>query len=365
MAKALAVFLGIVTFVASVCASSSEVGFTEEDLKSEESLKGLYEKWAAQHRTRALDREEHDRRFHVFKENVKHIDSVNKKKGPYQLRLNKFADLTNEEFKAKYLGLKVDKARMLRHGLTHRVSDSFIYEGSNQIPASIDWRKKAAVSPVKNQGQCGSCWAFSTVVAVEGINAIKSGKLVSLSEQQLVDCDSTNSGCNGGIMDNAFKYIMETGGLAPEDVYPYMAEESTCDSKLQATGLVTIDGYKDVPPNNEKALKKAVAAQPVSVAIEAGGSNFQFYHKGIFTGKCGTQLDHGVAIVGYGSEGGKDYWIVRNSWGADWGESGYVRMQRNVDAPEGLCGIAMMASYPTKKGRSVKPDDELPLMDEL
>nr|2PNS_A Chain A, Ervatamin-C, a papain-like plant cysteine protease [Tabernaemontana divaricata]2PNS_B Chain B, Ervatamin-C, a papain-like plant cysteine protease [Tabernaemontana divaricata]2PRE_A Chain A, Ervatamin-C [Tabernaemontana divaricata]2PRE_B Chain B, Ervatamin-C [Tabernaemontana divaricata] len=207
------------------------------------------------------------------------------------------------------------------------------------LPEQIDWRKKGAVTPVKNQGKCGSCWAFSTVSTVESINQIRTGNLISLSEQQLVDCNKKNHGCKGGAFVYAYQYIIDNGGIDTEANYPYKAVQGPCRA---AKKVVRIDGYKGVPHCNENALKKAVASQPSVVAIDASSKQFQHYKSGIFSGPCGTKLNHGVVIVGYW----KDYWIVRNSWGRYWGEQGYIRMKRVGGC--GLCGIARLPYYPTK-----------------
>lgn len=195
----------------------------------------------------------------------------------------------------------------------------------------------------------GCCWSFSAVAAMEGITSITNGKSsISLSEQEVVDCDISgeDKGCQGGLMDHAFKFIIQNKGITTEGNYPYKGVDGTCNKNKIASA--TIADYEDVPANNEKQLLKAVANQPVSVAIEASGSDFRFYKSGVFTGECGTELDHGVTVVGYGTaEDGTKYWLVKNSWGIKWGEEGYIRMKRDIDAKQGLCGIAMMSSYPT------------------
>ncbi|KAI3499504.1 hypothetical protein L1887_35305 [Cichorium endivia] len=338
--------------------------FHEKELETEDSLWDMYERWRSHHKV-AANHPEKERRFNVFKANVFHVHETNKMDKPYKLKLNKFADMTNHEFRNMFAGSKIKHHRMLQGD---RIGNkTFMYANVDSVPTSVDWRKKGAVTPVKDQGQCGSCWAFSTVVAVEGINQIKTKELVSLSEQELIDCDTReNQGCNGGLMDLAFDFIKKTGGLTKEDNYPYMAVDGRCDSKKNAP-VVSIDGHEDVPINNEKALMKAVANQPVSVAIDAGDPDFQFYSEGVFTGECGTQLNHGVAAVGYGTTlDGTKYWIVKNSWGTEWGEKGYIRMERGISDKRGLCGIAMEASYPIKKSAknptsspTSSPKDEL------
>ncbi|WOL04427.1 vignain [Canna indica] len=353
--------LAALLVLASNSAMVAGIPFDERDLASEESLWNLYERWRSHHpHAASRDTHEKQKRFDAFKENVKFIHEVNQKDAAYKLRLNKFGDMTNQEFRSLFAGSNV-RHRRSRRG----TAGSFMYESVRGLPASVDWREKGAVTAVKNQGQCGSCWAFSTVVAVEGINQIKTEKLISLSEQELIDCDNgDNEGCTGGLMVNAFEYIKEKGGLTTEDEYPYVGKEGTCNLSKKNSPAVGIDGHERVPTNDESVLMKAVANQPVSVAIEAGGTAFQFYSEGVFTGPCSTELNHGVAIVGYGAtEDGTQYWIVKNSWGADWGDGGYIKMQRGVADKEGLCGIAMDASYPTKT--SPNPPEKEDAKDEL
>ncbi|OMO65352.1 hypothetical protein COLO4_31308 [Corchorus olitorius] len=312
---------------------------------NEELMLKRHEEWMALHNRVYLDAAEKDKRYEIFKANVERIEAFNNgvEKG-YKLGVNKFADLTNEEFRFLHSGYK-------RELLSVSKSSSFRYGNVTAVPTLMDWRTKGAVTPVKNQGTCGACWAFSAVAAIEGITQLKKGKLISLSEQQLVDCDinGEDQGCEGGLMDNAFEFIIKTnrGGLTTESNYPYQGTQGPCKKKKEATQAATITGYEDVPVNNEKALLQAVTRQPVSVAIEGSGFFFQFYDSGIFTGECGTYLDHAVTAIGYGtSSDGTKYWLVKNSWGSSWGEKGYMRLMRDVPAKQGLCGVAMKASYP-------------------
>ncbi|KAK1301118.1 Oryzain alpha chain [Acorus calamus] len=341
----------LITAAAAMDMSIIDYNQRHPPVRSEGELRSMYETWLRHHGKAYNGLDEKEKRFEIFKDNVQYVDERNgDPRLSFRLGLNRFADLTNEEYRSRFLGTRVNATR----GTERRSSDRYAYRGGEELPESVDWREKGAVAPVKDQGSCGSCWAFSTVASVEGINQIVTGDLISLSEQELVDCDvAYNQGCNGGLMDYAFQFIINNGGIDTEEDYPYKANDGRCDTNRKNARVVSIDGYEDVPVNDEKALQKAVASQPVSVAIEAGGRDFQLYQSGIFTGTCGTQLDHGVAAVGYGTENGKDYWIVRNSWGKNWGEAGYIRMERNVPGlATGKCGIVMEASYPTKKGQN-------------
>ncbi|EHA8587426.1 putative Oryzain alpha chain [Cocos nucifera] len=356
MAAAAALLLLLLLTLASTSAASSPgMSILRYGERSDDEVRRLYQAWKAQHARSSNALDEDEQRFEIFRDNLRFIDQHNAAAdaGEYSFRLGltRFADLTNEEYRSTYLGVRTAGSRRRRNSTVG--SDRYRFRSGDDLPDSIDWRDKGAVVEVKDQGSCGSCWAFSTIAAVEGINHIVTGDLISLSEQELVDCDTYyNQGCNGGLMDYAFEFIINNGGIDSEEDYPYTGRDGSCDQYRKNAHVVTIDSYEDVPINDEQSLQKAVANQPVSVAIEAGGRAFQLYESGIFTGYCGTELDHGVTAVGYGSENGQGYWIVKNSWGSEWGESGYIRMARNINSATGKCGIAMEASYPIKKGQN-------------
>ncbi|KAJ1260527.1 hypothetical protein BS78_10G239300 [Paspalum vaginatum] len=335
-----------VTVALAACAAAAPQPLERAD----EEVRRLYEAWRTEQgrpRGNGGDLGEDRLRLEVFRDNLRYIDRHNAEADAglhsFRLGLTPFADLTLAEFLSRALGFRNTSA-------TRVASTRYLPRAGDSLPDAVDWRLQGAVTRVKNQGHCGGCWAFSAVAAMEGINKIVSGDLVSLSEQELIDCDGQDSGCNGGEMQTAFEFVVKNGGIDTEADYPFIGIDGICDAVREKRKVVSIDSYENVPANDEKALQKAVANQPVSVAINADTPEFQHYTSGIFNGVCGLKLDHGVTAVGYGTENGEDFWIVKNSWGPGWGEGGYIRMARNVLLPMGKCGIAMDASYPVKNG---------------
>ncbi|KAF7849059.1 hypothetical protein BT93_L1286 [Corymbia citriodora subsp. variegata] len=304
-----------------------------------------FEEWMSRHGRDYKDVAEKAKRLKIFSENLRFIEEFNGAANrTYKVGLNKFSDLTNEEFVAAYTGYKLPSSSTRRNSSQ---VNSFKYQGSDSIPESVDWVKKGAVNPIKNQERCGSCWSFSVVAAVEAITQITSGVLPNLSEQQLIDCATNgNQGCRGGWMDNGFEYIINNHGINSESNYPYVGVDGTCNMQASSVAKAKISDYRDVSPNEDDMLK-AVVMQPVSVALDSSGAAFQNYAGGVFIGPCGTNLNHAVTVVGYGTDtDGTKYWLIRNSWDVSWGESGYMRIQRDSGVEGGLCGIASKVSYP-------------------
>ena len=289
--------------------------------------------------------QEMETRFQIFRTNLRNIILHNLDNTQnFTMGINQFTDLTPQEFKDQYVG-----------GLKTEVGSygckSFSSSASG-APSSVDWRNKGVVNPVRDQGQCGSCWAFATTANAESVWAISSGKLLDLSEEFLVECATGagyfNMGCNGGQPDSAFKYMINNGQCT-ESSYPYKAGTTktagTCQ-KCTSAG-VSFSGCYDVASKDQVSLMAAVAKHPVVIAIEADTRYFQSYSGGILDSpNCGTTLDHAVEIIGYGTENGVDYWNVRNSWGSSWGENGYFRVKKTSSTNDiGICGVAAEPSF--------------------
>jgi len=298
----------------------------------ESAMDTMWNSWRSEHSTNGAGNRQ------AFEANVRKIIEINREADGFHLGVNEFAGMTPEEF-SQLKGYKQPESREAPTLGIHK------YSGA-PLPDSVDWTEQGAVTPVKYQGQCGSCWAFSAVGALEGRAQLAKGSLVPMSEQQFVDCDTgDDQGCNGGLMDNAFTYA-EGADICTEESYGYKGSGGSC----QATGCTAalakgeVTGHVDVDAT-EDALAEAVSQGPVSVAVEAD-TVFQFYFGGVMSFPCGAKLDHGVLVVGYGEDNGKKYWKVKNSWGAKWGEKGYIRMAKGKGG-KGQCGILTgPPSYP-------------------
>jgi len=282
---------------------------------------------------------EFSKRLSIYAANTDIIEEHNSKPSTFELGVNQFTHLTFDEFEAQHLAEPMPRKEGSRYVNA--------FEGV-KASSSVDWATTDMVTGVKDQGSCGSCWAFSTTGGLEGAYYKKYNTQVSFSEQQLVSCDTdADQGCNGGLMDNAFQYIA-ANGLCKEADYPYTSSggrNARCKSDCTIVDGTTGLKYTDVS-NSESALASAVSQQPISVAVDAD-SNWQHYKSGIMTVVEGTQLDHGVLLVGYGTDGGDNYWKIKNSWASSWGESGYIRISKDINQADGPCGITSSASYPT------------------
>jgi len=272
---------------------------------------------------------EFDRRFQIFSDNLKVIDENNARTNTATFGVTKFTDLSPEEFRQMF---KMEKYRPT----LPQDNSAFVFPDPNvALPASIDWRTKGAVSPVKNQEQCGSCWAFSVTEEIESQWFLAGHTLPDLAPQQIVDCDTVDQGCNGGDPPTAYAYLIQAGGLESEADYPYTAEDGTCQAN-KSKFVATLTGWKYACKGNNESEMQANLVQygPLSICVDA--ESWQNYQGGIITSNCANQLDHCVELVGYGTQSTTNYWIVRNSWGTDWGESGYLR----VAIGKNLCGIS-------------------------
>lgn len=343
------------------------VGASSLSTYRDSSVIERFRNWVDTHSIVARDDHHLAHMFENWLSNDKFIEFTNSRNLTYTLGHNAFSGMNSEEF-SELMGFKANAELLAKgdgflRGSVPSVQQSDVMDLS-ALPTSVDWRTKGAVTGVKDQGQCGSCWSFSTTGALEGIYAISKGNLVSYSEQQLVDCDNgltKNHACNGGLMNSAFSWISTNGGLCTEQDYPYVSGTTktagTCQKSCKLVSGSKISKYTDITPNSDTAMMTALAQQPVSVAIEADQQIFMLYKSGVFTNSgCGTNLDHGVLLVGYGSQSGQDYYILKNSWGTGWGtQGGYILLGKGNDPATGKpynngagqCGVLGMASYPS------------------
>jgi hypothetical protein len=301
-----------------------------------------FDSWAEKHDISFLSDTHYVNIFNAWYDNDLYINSYNSENNGATLAHNQFSGIKSDDFR-QHMGnyKKVGNGSVVLTGYPS---------------ASVNWVDNGGVTPVKNQGQCGSCWSFSTTGALEGAYYNKYNSLVSFSEQQLVDCDKirnggSDNGCNGGLMDHAFSWVGKNGGLCTEDDYPYVSgttkKRGDC-SKCTSVKGSAVTKFVDVPHSSDEQMMLALMQQPVAVAIQADERAFQLYSSGVLKGDCGTGLDHGVLAVGYGSDENGDYYLVKNSWGETWGENGYIRLGRGSEYNngDGQCGILLQASYP-------------------
>jgi len=286
----------------------------------------------------------------VYNANVAKMQEHNSQNSSWTMDVNQYSDLSPAEFQEQFLGYSPQKSNLDTYLGQHQ------WEGE-QLPDSVDWTTAGAVSPVKNQGQCGSCWAFSTTGSLEGAFELATGQLLSLSEQQLIDCARLNRGCKGGSMDFGLRFAKDHD-FCLEDSYPYEGKDASCRSSSCAVGIHKgqVIGVKDLAPipelvpASQAAMQSAVAQQPVSIAVDAG--KLQSYSGGIIGDDCGTSLNHGVLAVGYGSLDGQEYWKVKNSWSSTWGMNGYFLLKRGGGG-KGTCGMLLNPVYPVVKSSNV------------
>lgn len=330
----------------------------------EAEIQNQFDYFIAKYKKNYLNNAEHSQRYGIFKENLMYIQNHNQLSEVlgFALGVNKFADLTNEEFQNTYLGLGSKHRDYAFHDYSDEETEDNLFTESRteaairnlEIPGSIDWVRKGAVTSVKDQGKCGSCWAFSAVAAIEGANYITRKKTEELSQQQFLDCAEDEyhcSGCNGGFPHGAFEYAIDNDICADKD-YPYTEDAGRCTAWWSCSTDNYVEHYTNVTSGSRYELYSALAKQPVSIGVDASSKEFQFYASGILGTGCDEQVNHAVTAVGYSYESFYFFWqnnfiLVKNSWGSDWGEKGYIRLGSNDESGNGMCGAYLYGTYPT------------------
>jgi cathepsin L len=347
------VFMLLAVVLAAVVVSASRVPSTARAAATARvEYKHAFAHWMHAHNRTYSTRDEYTRRLSAFRANVDAIATHNANAAAsFKMAINEFGDLTNAEYRARFDGMR---AALAKHQMSRRAAEVRrrmlgVANGHDDKSAdllgveSLDWREKGIVAPIQSEGQCGACYTLAALDSVNAAWALKTSLLVVASNQQILDCSGPegNQGCNGGFPDQVFQYIVDNKGICQDPDYSWRAVQGNCMAN-NCTRVMTITGFKDLPVGDETALFAAAGKTVVSIAIDASAQSFQFYKSGVFDDpQCPTQLEHTMAVVGYGSDSGKPYWIMRNVWGGAWGEQGYVRMVRGKN----MCGLANQPSY--------------------
>ena len=324
------------------------------------SIIDRFKNWVETHNIEATDDHHLARMFDNWLSNDKFIDETNSRNLTWTLGHNAYSGMNTDEF-SEFMGFRANAELLVQNqksgflrGSVPTVEQSDV-SNTESLPSSIDWRQKGVVSEIQNQQNCGSCWSFSATATLESASAIKYGKLSKLSEQELVSCAGLkygNLGCNGGMYDSAWNYVKDVGGQCLESAYPYTSgngDTGSCVKGCTPVSGTKVTSYVDVTPNSDSAMMTALNVCPISIAIEADARSFQMYTSGIYSDLqgCGNTLDHAVVLVGYNSDAGQDYYILRNSWATSWGENGYMRISKgSQNGKYGMCGLLMEGMYP-------------------
>nr|AWJ76692.1 v-cath [Lymantria dispar multiple nucleopolyhedrovirus] len=323
--------IGIVTLALCAAASSRASAADEGAAYNLQRAPDYFESFVENYNKNYTSDWEKNKRYSIFKDNLHEINAKNGNAtdGPTATyKINKFSDLSKSELIAKFTGLSIPER------VSNFCKTIILNQPPDKGPLHFDWREQNKVTSIKNQGACGACWAFATLASVESQFAMRHNRLIDLSEQQLIDCDSVDMGCNGGLLHTAFEEIMRMGGVQTELDYPFVGRNRRCGLDRHRPYVVSLVGcYRYVMVNEEKLKDLLRAVGPIPMAIDA--ADIVNYYRGVISSCENNGLNHAVLLVGYGVENGVPYWVFKNTWGDDWGENGYFRVRQNVNA----CGM--------------------------